>query len=166
MFLELAQSHKLPIQFLGRINDVNTFYDSLNLLVVPSIREPLGNVIIEAGIRKIPVIASNVDGISEIIEHNITGLLIKPSKPLSLSLFEDTTLIPDYTYNPESRSLQPPCEVDPELLAHAITKYHRERELARYHAEKLHLSVKNKFSINHYLIAINSIYKDLFGSPE
>ena len=42
----------------------------MNVIVVPSIREPLGNVIIESGFVSKPVIASKVDGIPETITNN------------------------------------------------------------------------------------------------
>jgi glycosyltransferase involved in cell wall biosynthesis len=44
---------------------------------LPSRIEPFGIVIIEAGIMRVPVIASNVDGIPELIEHEINGLLFE-----------------------------------------------------------------------------------------
>ena len=49
------------------------FFKQINLLIVPSIREPFGNIILEAGICKVPVIASCIDGIPEIIDNNVNG---------------------------------------------------------------------------------------------
>ena len=46
-----------------------------DLMVLPSIREPLGNVIIEAANQSLPTIATRVDGIQEIIIHNKTELI-------------------------------------------------------------------------------------------
>lgn len=46
------------------------------MLVLPSRIEPFGLVILEAGFSGVPVIASRVGGIPEIIEHNVHGLLV------------------------------------------------------------------------------------------
>jgi len=51
------------VSFVGRIIDPYFFLNGLDLLVVPSIREPLGNVCLEAGLCKVPVLAANVDGL-------------------------------------------------------------------------------------------------------
>ena len=46
------------------------------VLVLPSQSEGLGKVIIEAMLCGTPVLASNVDGIPEIVEHGVTGYLV------------------------------------------------------------------------------------------
>ena len=54
---------------------------SSTLLVVPSRMESIPQVIKEAFYLKIPVVATNVGGIPEIIENKITGILIPPEDP-------------------------------------------------------------------------------------
>ena len=51
------------------------------ILVVPSRIESIPQVIKEAFFLKIPVIATNVGGIPELISDNVTGLLIPPENP-------------------------------------------------------------------------------------
>ena len=51
------------------------------ILIVPSRTESIPQVIKEAFFLKIPVIATNVGGIPELISDNITGLLIPPENP-------------------------------------------------------------------------------------
>ena len=70
----------MKIKFVGNIIQPLNFIKNLDILVVPSIREPLGIVNIEAGLCKVPVIASNIDGIPEVIKHNYSGLLINTTK--------------------------------------------------------------------------------------
>ena len=78
----------------------------MDIIVVPSIREPLGNTIIEAGYCKKPVIASNVDGIPEIINHGINGILIDPDKKISFNQIEnDAVPIPEVVINPKTQEL-------------------------------------------------------------
>ena len=51
------------------------------ILIVPSRTESIPQVIKEAFFLKIPVIATNVGGIPELISDNVTGLLIPPESP-------------------------------------------------------------------------------------
>jgi len=51
------------------------------ILVVPSRTESIPQVIKEAFFLKIPVIATNVGGIPELISNNFTGLLVSPENP-------------------------------------------------------------------------------------
>ena len=65
-----------------------------SVLVVPSRMESLPQSIKEAFFLKIPVIATSVGDIPEIIKNNETGMLVPPNDPLSLldainSLLED-----------------------------------------------------------------------------
>ena len=54
---------------------------SSKLLIVPSRMESIPQVIKEAFYLKIPVIATDVGGVSEIVENNETGILIPPENP-------------------------------------------------------------------------------------
>jgi L-malate glycosyltransferase len=58
---------------------------SSKVLVLPSRIESVPNVIKEAYYLKVPVVASNVGGIPEIVTHEKTGLLVPPNDPKSLA---------------------------------------------------------------------------------
>jgi len=58
---------------------------SSKVFVLPSRIESVPNVIKEAFFLKIPVVASNVGGIPEIVTHEKTGLLVTPNDPQSLA---------------------------------------------------------------------------------
>ncbi len=60
--------------FLGYRTDIPEIMSLLDLLVVPSLREPFGRVVIEAMACGTPVVASAVDGILEIFEDGEGGL--------------------------------------------------------------------------------------------
>lgn len=51
------------------------YYNIIDIVVLPSRVEPFGIVAIEAGLMKKPLIASNADGLKEIIDDGINGLL-------------------------------------------------------------------------------------------
>lgn len=58
---------------------------SSNVLVVPSRIESIPQVIKEAFYLQVPVVATNVGGIPEIITHNVNGLLVPPNDPKKLT---------------------------------------------------------------------------------
>ncbi len=77
---------------------------SSNILIVPSRMESIPQVIKEAFYLKIPVIATNVGGVSEIILDHETGILIPPEKPSEMldainSLLDDKELQKKLTRN-------------------------------------------------------------------
>lgn len=73
------------IQFLGFVRDYRTTLAAYDLFLLPSKKEGLPYVLLDAGAAGIPCIASNVDGIPEIIVHNETGLLVEPHDSAALA---------------------------------------------------------------------------------
>lgn len=71
--------------FSGWRRDAVSYIQALDIFVLPSIYEPLGLVILEAMASGIPVIGSNVDAIPEIIENDITGMLVPPGDEKKLA---------------------------------------------------------------------------------
>ena len=55
-----------------------------NILVIPSRMESIPQVIKEAFYLKIPIVATNVGGIPELITHEETGMLVPPDDPKKL----------------------------------------------------------------------------------
>jgi glycosyltransferase involved in cell wall biosynthesis len=66
------------ILFPGRIDDAPDFLRALDVFVLPSVREPLGRVMIEAMLMEKPVVAFNAGGPAEVLSHGETGLLAEP----------------------------------------------------------------------------------------
>jgi len=67
------------IQFLGNCNDIPKRIAKLDLVVMPSIgEETFGRVIIEAQATGVPVVASRIGGIVDIIKDGESGLLVAP----------------------------------------------------------------------------------------
>ena len=61
-----------------------TILKSSSLLVIPSRMESIPQVIKEAFYLRIPIVATNVGGIPELITDNVTGLLVPPNDPEKL----------------------------------------------------------------------------------
>ena len=66
------------VEFLGHVDDVPSLLAASDILCHPSLAEGLPNAIVEAMASGAPVIASDVGGIAEAVEHERTGLLIPP----------------------------------------------------------------------------------------
>jgi glycosyltransferase involved in cell wall biosynthesis len=83
----LAQDLKIDdrVFFPGAIPDARLYFKNFHIFVLPSLSEPFGITILEAMSQKIPVIATNVGGIPEIIEDEDTGILVPPKEPLILA---------------------------------------------------------------------------------
>ncbi|MBM4340836.1 MAG: glycosyltransferase [Deltaproteobacteria bacterium] len=69
------------IIFTGYRNDMLRIYNSLDLVVQSSHTEGMPNVILEAMLMEVPVIATNVGGTSEAVKDDITGVLVEPHNP-------------------------------------------------------------------------------------
>jgi glycosyltransferase involved in cell wall biosynthesis len=70
----------LPIHYLGKItNDKNLslIYNSADLIVVPSRQDNLPNVCLEAQACGLPIVAFNIGGLIDIVDHKKTGYLAK-----------------------------------------------------------------------------------------
>jgi len=73
------------VVFTGRREDVPSVTAALDVAVLPSYREALGLVVLEAMALARPVVASDVGGIPEMIEDGVTGLLVPPRDPVALA---------------------------------------------------------------------------------
>ena len=73
------------ITFHGFIEDQRKIYSQIDCLVLPSYREAFPFVILEAMASGVPVIATNVGGIPELITDGETGFLIPPKDPQAIA---------------------------------------------------------------------------------
>ena len=64
------------IHYMGQQTDVRPYLKAANIFVLPSYREGLSTVLVEAGAMGKASITSNVTGCGEIIENGKNGILI------------------------------------------------------------------------------------------
>jgi glycosyltransferase involved in cell wall biosynthesis len=76
-------THRLT--FIGRSDDVPALLRSSDIFVLPSRSEALPNAVIEAMAAGLPVVASRVGGIPELISPGVNGTLVPPDDPQALA---------------------------------------------------------------------------------
>ncbi len=85
-----ARARELGIRdrvgFSGFVSPVRDAYERADIVLVPSIIEPFGNVAVEAMGLGRPVVVSRVGGLREIVEDGVTGLFCRPNDPADLAL--------------------------------------------------------------------------------
>lgn len=72
-------------QWLPGRPDLLPLYHQASLFALSSIREGFPNVVIEAMACELPVVATHVGGLQEVVEHGQTGLLVGPRDPAALA---------------------------------------------------------------------------------
>ncbi len=73
------------IQFLGYMQDVQTAYSRMDILIVPSLSDAFPLVILEGMMMELPIVAARVGGIAESILDGETGLLVPPGDSVALA---------------------------------------------------------------------------------
>ncbi len=66
------------VQLLGFKDKASTYLNLFDIFTLTSVKEGLPYTILEAGLAGLPVIASDVGGIGEIIEDGKSGILVEP----------------------------------------------------------------------------------------
>lgn len=83
------------VSFIGHVNNVEKFFNEIDLLIHSATQEAFGLVILEAFNYYTPVISSNAGGLTEIINNNINGYIY--TNPTSKqNLYE---MMHDYYFN-------------------------------------------------------------------
>ena len=71
--------------FTGQENDVQPFYAAADVFVLPSHSEGSPNVLLEAMAANVPIVATNVGGVPEIVENNESAVLIPANDPKAMA---------------------------------------------------------------------------------
>lgn len=65
--------------------EVLGFFQAASVFVLPSVSEAMPVATMEAMACQLPVVATDVRGVSELVEHNVNGLLVTPNSPEQLA---------------------------------------------------------------------------------
>ncbi len=146
------------VSFLGRVPNIRENYSKYNLVVIPSIREPLGNVAIEAAYSRVPVLVSSVDGLPEIVRNNETGFTISPKNKLSKEYCGGAVPLPELVYFPEQGQLGSPLEVDFGELAEKIEEVLNREDLEKITSNAYENVIEN-YRMESYYSKLMKVYK-------
>jgi len=73
------------IIFSGMTDDVPSLLAAVDVFILPSLTEALPTVVIEAMAAGLPVVATDVGGIREMVGHGTSGLIVPPADPAALA---------------------------------------------------------------------------------
>jgi glycosyltransferase involved in cell wall biosynthesis len=118
------------VVFAGFRHDMINIYNSIDLVVQSSYTEGMPNVVLEALLMKVPVIATNVGGTGDIITSGQTGTLIEAG---SLNML--VTEIANYLDKPDSYVSM--TEHGRELIVNEFNHNERAKKLVRLYDEVL-----------------------------
>ncbi|MCW8810335.1 MAG: glycosyltransferase family 4 protein [Ignavibacteriaceae bacterium] len=104
-------SGKNNIHLLPPQEKIIEFYELADVVVLPSIQEPLGYIMLEAGLYKVPFVGGRAGGIDEFIDDGINGYLFEPGDAIDLAnkikyIFnhpKETSMVADKLYEKVSR---------------------------------------------------------------
>jgi glycosyltransferase involved in cell wall biosynthesis/SAM-dependent methyltransferase len=71
--------------FLGHRTDVPDLLHAMDIFLLPSLNEGYGKAIVEAMCAGLPVVATRVGGVPELIKDGETGLLVSPADPAAIA---------------------------------------------------------------------------------
>ena len=71
--------------YAGFHSDTYQFMQSFDIFALPSLSEGLSSAILEAMACSLPIVATNVGGIPELVKNGENGLLVSPANPAELA---------------------------------------------------------------------------------
>jgi glycosyltransferase involved in cell wall biosynthesis len=79
---KMVESYRLsPIcTFTGERFDIPQLLSDFDIFAFPSVQEGLPRVVIEAMAMRKPIVATDIEGVREELEHNLSGLIVPPGK--------------------------------------------------------------------------------------
>lgn len=147
------------VNFVGYKKDIKDFLYNAHLLVVPSIREPLGNVVIEGALSGTPIIASKIDGITEIINNNSYGYLIEPKNIVSKEFINQIVPLPQFVI--KNNELVSPKELSSTDVSEKIEYIFNNYLEAITKSELLKKQTETKFSLSRFINNFSVLYFSL-----
>ena len=69
------------LAFTGFVDNVGDYLAAFDVFVLPSYKEGIGSILLDAMDQRLPVIASKVGGVPEVVHDGDNGILIDPARP-------------------------------------------------------------------------------------
>lgn len=81
----VPEEYRRDVRLPGYVEEVRSVYDAGDVFVMPSLYEGFGLAILEAMRAGLPIVATNVGGIPELVREDRDGFLVSPSAPAELA---------------------------------------------------------------------------------
>jgi glycosyltransferase involved in cell wall biosynthesis len=101
---QLAQSLDVPVHLPGRVPDVAAWLRRAEVLVHPARWEGFGLALLEAMLASLPIVATNVSSVPEIVADGETGLLVPADEPATLAAAVNQVLDNPANYGERGRA--------------------------------------------------------------
>lgn len=149
------------VQLLGLVKDMAGFYKDIDIFLVPSLREPLGLVAVEAMAYGCPVICNAVDGLPEVVIHGETGYCLEANQELVeyKKLCSSLDGIPKKIYSPKMNCLSDPKALDPIEIANLIETIDSQSPEHLKMCQNAQERAKNNFSFSEYVSQLEDLIK-------
>lgn len=156
------------VSFKGLVADMSAFYRDIDVLVHPALREPFGQIVIEAGAYGVPAVVAAVDGLVEVVNHEQTGLCVTPTLALSryAELGGSDSDLPPLVYDPAGDRLREPRLVAPTDLANAIARLADDTVLYERLSEQAVAAVIHDFDFTRHVYDALTAIDRFVGPPE
>ncbi|GEM_PF-2799646 len=92
-WIEIPENRRDHFHFYGEIDDVLIFLSRLDIYLSTSNTEGLPNAIMEAMMAKLPIVATDVGGVSELVKRDDTGYLTPPGDLPGIVAFCQTLIV-------------------------------------------------------------------------
>jgi glycosyltransferase involved in cell wall biosynthesis len=73
------------VRLAGYCADLPGWYEAMDVFALSSLREGLPNVLLEAMALEVPVVATRIAGVPQLVEHGANGLLVEPGSTDALA---------------------------------------------------------------------------------
>ena len=68
------------LTFVGFVENVGDYLAAFDIFILPSLKEGIGSVLLDAMEQSLPIVASDVGGVPEIVHDDRNGILIEPGR--------------------------------------------------------------------------------------
>lgn len=73
------------VRFLGHVSRMSEIYANLDMLVLPSFKEGMPNVILEAMQWQLPIVSTSVGAVPEMLVNSVSALLVHPGDAMAMA---------------------------------------------------------------------------------
>lgn len=141
------------VSLLGKQHDMVAFFDGVDIVVAPSLREPFGLTPLEALAMGVPTILSAIDGHPEVLPFDGSAVLIEPTFSIDRYVTELGATgadIPEFVYSPKAGRIAASRALDPVDIADAVDKIVNDYPAAVETARKASEIIRKRNGIDAY----------------